>query len=699
MSVSRSAGVYRKEIDRSQSPSPVSTSSAGIAVYSEKGEIGRAVLVTDGDSYEEKFGVPIKKYGFTGVLAKRFLRVGSELYVSRAVGGAYAFSNTAIAVVTIATDETDETIQLDKTAEGVFTDARNPDTIDFKETNEKIKTDNSYKEANSAFLIRAIGPGEAYNNIKIQINSSNMLFSGNVDYEKLEGGILINGTTYTYAVLAINELGATFAKKSGEITIDGSGGDDADKKSIQLSWNKVAGASGYLIYRKKGDGEFNRYASINQTNSSTVTFYDQGQFSEASGDALVEGTVDGKEELGLRDPDSPDDAKKPIAYSKSAEFQILVFDTNISVNTPEETWSVTFGDSIDGFGNQQEIEAVINNQDIGSKIIRVEKNTDYLPDTGFKDSAGNPIFYPSSKISLYGGDIGATLNQLTATEFNKALEVFRDPEDIQIRMLIEGGNRVVQHTLIDIATERLDCISILDMPSEYQEASAAISYRSNILNANTPRAAIYTSDLKVWDDASSTEMYIPPSGDIAATFAYTDRVSNVWESPAGLNRGILNIRGIRHSYKQDVRDRLARAQINMIKNSPALGLAVWEQLTLQSKLSANSYVSVRRMLDALQLAISATLQYQLQELPTDLMLRTVSNAIISILDPIQTGGGIKAYTIKTDASAGNNADTAMRGLLKIRLFIVPNIPVREIELTTIITKDTVAFEEVIPQAA
>ena len=64
------------------------------------------------------------------------------------------------------------------------------------------------------------------------------------------------------------------------------------------------------------------------------------------------------------------------------------------------------------------------------------------------------------------------------------------------------------------------------MPSANQAVQSAINYRNNSLNLNTSYAAIYTPDVLIQDQYTSQQLYIPPSGYVAAVYARTDKVAS-----------------------------------------------------------------------------------------------------------------------------------------------------------------------------
>jgi phage tail sheath protein FI len=205
---------------------------------------------------------------------------------------------------------------------------------------------------------------------------------------------------------------------------------------------------------------------------------------------------------------------------------------------------------------------------------------------------------------------------------------------------------------------------------------------------------LYTPDLLINDPYNDLVLYVPPSGYIAGVYAYTDFVSNAWYAPAGLNRGLISVLGLRYKYNQAQRDILAPSQINYVRNFPGLGTAVWEALTLQSKESAFSFINVQRLFDIIGVSVSQALLYSEYEPNDEFLKRQVVNLIAQFLEGIKNARGISDYTVVCDAS-NNTPAVANIGQLNVDIYIQPILPVRVIQVQLIATKQGVTFQELI----
>ncbi|MGF4020936.1 phage tail sheath subtilisin-like domain-containing protein, partial [Staphylococcus aureus] len=140
-----------------------------------------------------------------------------------------------------------------------------------------------------------------------------------------------------------------------------------------------------------------------------------------------------------------------------------------------------------------------------------------------------------------------------------------------------------------LAQQRGDCVALLDVPSNAQQFQQAINYRNLQLNLNSTYSALFAPDVLEADTINGKQQYVPFSGWAGALCARTDRVANPSFSPAGLNRGIVNVLGTRYTYDQGQMDALFQAQVNYTQTFVGQGIALWEQQTLAAQMSALSW--------------------------------------------------------------------------------------------------------------
>lgn len=334
---------------------------------------------------------------------------------------------------------------------------------------------------------------------------------------------------------------------------------------------------------------------------------------------------------------------------------------------------------VDGNGQPMFVEDVVN---VSSQYIRI-KNNDHCPEY----PVVNPVFE-----FLAGGSDG---NRVTDDAISEAWKLYDDPEELDVNILINGGytSPIVQRTMTNIAEQRQDAVAILDIPDAHYEVANAVNYRRNDLNINSSYAASYAPWVQIRDTHNNKKLYVPPSGLVAAAYAYTDTARALWFAPAGLNRGGLNILGVRKKYNQGMRDALDKANINAIRFLPGRGYVVWGQETMQSHASAFSNVNVRRLVNFMKKSIATASMVGVYD-PNDEFLRLHLRSISEgFLEPILNGRGLYDYDVVCD-ERNNKPDTIANGDLMLDVYADPVIPAKRIHLTAHVQRTGgVLFEE------
>jgi hypothetical protein len=370
-------------------------------------------------------------------------------------------------------------------------------------------------------------------------------------------------------------------------------------------------------------------------------------------------------------------------------FEIWVY-TRDNVNVPKEKHLVSFVRQLDGYGRQLYLEDAINTSGERSDLIRVRYN--------HLNTAGQLIGIPLNGTPiqwLAGGNDGVLpTNSDIAAAWESS---FRSRRKRPVRIMINVGHSsvTVQQKIDSLCQRRWDCFGILDMPSDKQDAVDAMDYRLNTLNVNSSYSAIYTPDVLIADEASNSLLYIPPSGHVAAQFAYNDQVAAEWFSPAGLNRGLVTeIQGLRVEYDENELEILIGNQVNAIVKEPGKGYPIKSAETLQRKKSALSNINVRRLLIVIETTLVEALDYSIHE-PNDSYTRfLIVQICTNFLQPIREGRGLYDYAVVCD-ERNTKAFHIDMGQANVDVYLKPVLPIKYIQLTSIITKTGAFFQETI----
>lgn len=348
-------------------------------------------------------------------------------------------------------------------------------------------------------------------------------------------------------------------------------------------------------------------------------------------------------------------------------FWVDVYENKPGADTPpDESHLVTRHMEIDEEGNQLFIEEVINKR---SNIVRF-KNNPYCPEIEIVNTAAT---------ILAGGTDG---ERPTNDQIIEAWQEYEDPEEIFVDILVNSGytHHTVQHAMETVARTRGDAFAILDLPSDQQDVASAINYKRNILNMSSRYAAIYGSDVAVYDSINDRELYVPVSGYVAASFARADRDRALWFAPAGMELGTVNIRGTRVHYDQGARDAFDGAQINPIRKLPrGQGYVIWGAKTTQNRATSFQWVNVMRLTQYVLRRAQASVNFAVFN-PQDSVLRSrVRSVINSIFEPIRRGRGVYEYQVVCD-ERNNTSDVIANGDLVVDMVYDPVITTQRIHV-------------------
>jgi hypothetical protein len=638
--VQRASDVRVQEIDLSQVITSASTSVACQVVVSNQGS-PEPKFFTNAQDYMAEYGTPNAQISFDVYCGLDYFREGNQIWARRAVHSDAMYA----AAMLYDTGTVSHLI-------GITAGVKNPQLPDYS-TMLPAPTDIPI-----ALFYPIRGQGSYANSLAIEVVSHNLdAPAGLAATAQATGGQMVAGT-YQYQISALSDSGETLASAPVQVIIAGAG----TTNQVTLAWQPVDQAIGYRIYgRSTTSANVGLIATIGQ---GTFTFIDSGGA-------------------------TPDTNQKPITSpselpAQNPIFTVNVYDLNQSIDHPVESFDCTLTPFTNSDGLETELEDRINPF---SQYIQVQNNVPALTSV--------PTITSVAKTQLAGGNSGTA-----PTEFDVAAAygVFANKQLYQINILINGGHATptVQKAMDDLAVKRWDSIAMLDVPSSQQKFQQAVNYRKLDLNLNSSYSALYCPDVLEADTINGKQQYVPFSGWAAALCARTDRVANPSFSIAGLNRGLVNVLKTRETYDDGQSTELFKAQVNYTRTFIGQGIALWEQQTLQAKQSALSWVSVRRIVNVMKTAMYQFLLYSLQEPNDDFTGRQIVGACTQYLEGIKQARGISDYTVVSDAS-NNTAAMFNSGIRKVTVIIVPMIPIHEIQLDMVISKQGVNFKETLSQ--
>ena len=635
--VQRASDVRVTEIDLSQIITSASSSVGCIVMVSKQGS-PTPKHFTNGDDFLAEYGNPDAKVSFSHYCAIDFFKKGNDLWAIRALGEDYATSGVLMY-------RDGDSVKMKGVA------IPDPDNIDWAQLDPSIQYP-------MAVFFPNKGPG-SYGDvyaIGIKSNTAEPFTIDKITTSTENAGGNLPAASYNYMISKIMSDGTeTLASPSVEVVIAAG----SDQNAITISWEADDLAIGYRVYGRMGDD----LGLLEEVGASVLSYTDYGDITP---DMEITPKLDASDVVG----------------SPSATFTVQIFDLSYNTSTPLEEFECSLGDGTDASGYATELTERINPY---SQYVNCASNMLSYDDDEF------PVMPNIVQTRMTGGDSGTAP---TSYDIINAWNEFSNKQLYSINLLINGGyaQANVQKAMISLAETRGDCVALLDVPSASQQWQAAIDYRNLTLNANTTYGALFCPDVYESDSINGKDLFVPFSGWAAALCAYTDSVADPSMSPAGLNRGILtDVLSTRYTYDDSQATNLYQAQVNYTRTFVGSGIALWEQLTLQSEQSALSWLSVRRIVNVIKVSLYNGLVPYLQERNDDFTARAIEAVCNDYLQQLKDARAISDFTVSTKTTTAE----LNSGIRKVTVVIVPMIPIHEIQLQVVISKQGASFEEVL----
>lgn len=282
---------------------------------------------------------------------------------------------------------------------------------------------------------------------------------------------------------------------------------------------------------------------------------------------------------------------------------------------------------------------------------------------------GNQNFVPllNTKLVLTGGnDDSVNISEASAI---KALEDFSNSESYDINLIAcpdYAGSKVVISKLLELCeVERGDCFAIIDPPQNLNVQQVVNWHNgdgqwANENALNSSFGALYYPWVQVYNQFTESLQWVPPSVKMVSVYAYSDSVAEVWNAPAGLNRGrMLSVQKVERPLNVNDRDYMYATgtnAVNPICDFVGDGVVVFGQKTLQRKPSALDRVIVRRMLIYMSKILATATKYLLFE-PNDRLTWTIySQMVTPFVENIKQRRGLYEFKVVCDETTNTAFD-------------------------------------------
>ena len=292
------------------------------------------------------------------------------------------------------------------------------------------------------------------------------------------------------------------------------------------------------------------------------------------------------------------------------------------------------------------------------------------------------------------GVFSTTVGNSDYYAYSNAINTFANPEAVDINIFATPGinfqdhSSLVSNTIDMIENERADSLYIIDSPNVSTSDEVVGSLDTVGLDSNY--SATYWPWIQVRDNDNSTQLYLPPTGEVLKNLALTDNVSYPWFATAGYSRGLVNSIKAYKKLTADERDVLYKNRINPIATFADTGTIIWGNKTLQIRQSALDRINVRRLLLRTRKLISAVAVRLLFEQNDAQVRQEFLRLVNPILDTIKKERGVYDFRVTVSSAPEDIDANTLRG----KIFIKPSRSLEYVDLEFVITPTGASFENV-----
>lgn len=318
-----------------------------------------------------------------------------------------------------------------------------------------------------------------------------------------------------------------------------------------------------------------------------------------------------------------------------------------------------------------------------------------LPKASSYDENGKIILTP-----LAGGADGA---EPTNVEKIRALKTLKNMNDINIQLIMDGGNTTpaFQRAIDEVCEYRENsCKGIISTPYVNEMGMVTgdaqqdvINYRKYDLNVNTRNLALYTTHQMIYDEFNDRNIYVSPSAFVAARLMGVAQEYGWHWAAAGYNRGVINSLDIAKTFDQSEVDTFSDAQINTIIKEPGMGNVIFDELTLLNKASDlqdfhnSCYVDIY-----LRPRTKNALKQFLFEFNDEQTRMLIVKMLETFLNPEISSRAIYDYRVVCDTSNNSNRDI-QNNICNVWIFIQLMKLAKFIPIKFIVSPYGVSFDD------
>jgi phage tail sheath protein FI len=353
--------------------------------------------------------------------------------------------------------------------------------------------------------------------------------------------------------------------------------------------------------------------------------------------------------------------------------------------------------------NPEENWKDLNFTDVNSVKYFMNKVASNLVELSLYDVDVSAIPLLNSLLTLAGGDDDAA--NITSTVAATALGDFSNSETYDINLLAcpdYPGDKVVANALIQICeVERGDCFAIIDppqslTPQQVVNWSNGDGQWANENSLNSSFAALYYPWLQISDTFSESLQWVPPSVRMVSVYAYNDSKAEVWNAPAGLNRGrLFKVQKVERNLNIGDRDLLYATgsnAVNPICDFVGDGIVVFGQKTLQRASTALDRVNVMRMILYITKILATATKYLLFEPNDRLTWIQYTQLVNPLISDIKQRRGLYEFKVVCDETT-NTAYDIDNNTMIAEIWMKPTKTAERLINRYVITSNGASFSE------
>lgn len=336
----------------------------------------------------------------------------------------------------------------------------------------------------------------------------------------------------------------------------------------------------------------------------------------------------------------------------------------------------------------------------------VEDTASAFSPIGAKLSDGKPFVALSAAYTkaFTGGADGGVPGK---NEYINAFDTLTSADDTDISLLFAGGcgddlnHPDVSSYVLQTTSRRGDMLGFVSPKFSDVVGALKTAVVKNIIDtkeAFTTKDSfgVMTTGYKLqYDKYNDQNRWVPGNGDDAGLCARTENQNDVWESPAGFNRGhYVDCIALAFNPNQNARDELYKMNINPVVTFPKDGTILYGDKTMQAKNSAFSWIGIRRLFIYLRKSIRVSAKYNLFDFNTSYTRQGFKDTVEPILREILSRNGIFDFFVRCDET-NNTPAVIQKGEFLADIIIKPQYSIQGIRLSFTAVRREVTFDEVV----